>query len=128
MSFISLAFNRTVGRKLYRTIGNKIADILDSTDQERATIVKTATVIGSIAAAVVTMDAAGALDAVDAGTSVADVADHATTASDVHFGGYHDPYGHPLTTPDVNGTSWDHDGNRFPVSGGTSEGQPDPSR
>lgn len=58
---------------------------------------------------------------------VPDVADHTVTAGDVHFGNYHTPDGHPLTTPDVNGTSWDHDGNRFHVSGGTYEGQPDPS-
>ena len=124
MSLISIAFNRTVGRPLYRAVGNGIADFLGATAQERATIVKAATVIGSIGAAVVAMDAVGAIDAV---TSVADVADHATTVSDVHFGGYHDPGGHDLTTPDVNGTSWDHEGNRFHVSGGTWEGQPDPS-
>jgi hypothetical protein len=130
MSFISFAFNRTVGRRLYRAVGNEIADFLGATDQERATIVKAATVIGSIGAALVTMDTVGAIDAVTSAGDVADAADTidaASSASDVHFGGYHDPYGHALTTPDVNGTSWDHGGNRFHVSGGTYEGQPDPS-
>jgi hypothetical protein len=130
MSLISLAFNRTVGRPLYRAVGNGIANVLGATDRERATIVKAATVIGSIGAAVVTMDAVGAIDAFTSAADVADVTgtvDVASTAGDVHFGGYHDPSGHALTTPDVNGTSWDHEGNRFNVSGGTWEGQPDPS-
>lgn len=43
--------------------------------------------------------------------------------SEPHFGGYHDPYGHPITTPDVDGTSRDSEGNIRHVPPGTWEGQ-----
>jgi len=145
MPILSLIFNRTVGRPLYQAVGNAFADLVDATDQERATIVNTATVVGSVGAAIVCMEAAGvvdalasvgdladvadAADAADAATTgasvAADVSDHASAASDVQFGSYyHDPYNHPLPTPNVNGDSVGPDGTIYHFGGGTWEGQP----
>jgi hypothetical protein len=121
MSLFSLGFNRTVGRPiLYPKIGNKIADVLDSDDKERAAIVKITSAICSIGLALVTLDPVGGLDAVGSATDMVDTAgsadvattaDHISSATDVQFGSdYHDEWGNPITPSGPDGISHDPEG------------------